>query len=99
MPAAVGYAGDLLGVDVEQLARAVGQPLAAPAAAQPLARGLPADAHLAGGVGHADAGFYAGNGGLPPLGVSLALGCRLMGAPLCCESRQLEVSLFVISRT
>ena len=41
-----------------QPAAAVGAPLAAPAAGEPLRGGLAADAHLAGGLGHAEAGLY-----------------------------------------
>lgn len=47
-------------------AAAVGHGLAGPAAAQPLARRLAADAHLPGGLGDRDAGLYPGDKGLPP---------------------------------
>lgn len=40
--------------------------LARPAAPQPLARGLAADAHLPGDLGDAEAGLYARDEGLAP---------------------------------
>lgn len=40
---------------------------AGPAPAQPLAGGLAADSHLAGGLGDAEAGFYARDERLAPL--------------------------------
>lgn len=48
-------------------AASVGEPLAGPAPAQPLAGGLAADSHLAGGLGDAEAGFYARDERLAPL--------------------------------
>lgn len=58
-------------------------------ACEPFACGLPADAHPAGGISRAGARFYAGHECFRPFGVSLALGCCLMGKLLCCVSRQL----------
>ena len=47
-------------------ARPVGHRLAPPGAGEPLRGGLAADAHLAGGLGHAGSGPYAGDERFPP---------------------------------